>query len=86
MNIFLFMSLLYFEQEHKELAREAVRKSLVLLKNGKYADQPLLPLPKKVPKILVVGKHANNIGYQCGGWTIDWQGQDGNITFGIFTV
>ncbi|KAL8095068.1 hypothetical protein AgCh_036509 [Apium graveolens] len=67
---------------HKELAREAVRKSLVLLKNGKYADQPLVPLPKKVPKILVVGKHANNIGYQCGGWTIDWQGQDGNITVG----
>ncbi|WOH06268.1 hypothetical protein DCAR_0625691 [Daucus carota subsp. sativus] len=69
-------------KEHKELAREAVRKSLVLLKNGKSADQPLLPLPKKVPKILVVGKHANNIGYQCGGWTIDWQGQDGNITVG----
>ncbi|KAK1365836.1 Beta-glucosidase bogh3b [Heracleum sosnowskyi] len=68
--------------EHKELAREAVRKSLVLLKNGKYADQPLLPLPKRVPKILVAGKHANNIGYQCGGWTIDWQGQDGNITVG----
>ncbi|KAM3260280.1 hypothetical protein ACQJBY_051504 [Aegilops geniculata] len=35
------------KQEHRELAREAVRKSLVLLKNGNYASTPLLPLPKK---------------------------------------
>ncbi|KAK2972150.1 hypothetical protein RJ640_018218 [Escallonia rubra] len=69
-------------QEHRELAREAVRKSLVLLKNGKYANQPLLPLPKKAPKILVAGIHANNIGYQCGGWTIEWQGLSGNSTAG----
>ncbi|KAJ4833864.1 hypothetical protein Tsubulata_035731 [Turnera subulata] len=65
-------------QEHRELAREAVRKSLVLLKNGKYAAKPLLPLPKKAPKILVAGSHANNLGYQCGGWTITWQGLGGN--------
>lgn len=72
-------------QEHRELAREAVRKSLVLLKNGKSADKPLLPLPKKASKILVAGKHADNIGYQCGGWTIKWQGSDGNVTVGTFT-
>ncbi|KAF3684902.1 putative lysosomal beta glucosidase-like [Capsicum annuum] len=65
-------------QEHRELAREAVRKSLVLLKNGKSASQPLLPLPKKAPKILVAGSHADNLGYQCGGWTIEWQGAAGN--------
>ncbi|GMG98379.1 hypothetical protein Nepgr_000219 [Nepenthes gracilis] len=65
-------------QEHRELAREAVRKSLVLLKNGKSAHKPLLPLPKKVAKILVAGTHANNLGYQCGGWTIEWQGVSGN--------
>ncbi|PIN20927.1 Glucan 1,3-beta-glucosidase [Handroanthus impetiginosus] len=65
-------------QEHRELAREAVRKSLVLLKNGKVASQPLLPLLKKVPKILVAGTHADNLGYQCGGWTIEWQGVQGN--------
>ncbi|XP_051134254.1 uncharacterized protein LOC127253631 [Andrographis paniculata] len=65
-------------QEHRELAREAVRKSLVLLKNGKVANQPLLPLPKKAPKILVAGSHADNLGYQCGGWTIEWQGVHGN--------
>ncbi|OIT37874.1 PREDICTED: uncharacterized protein LOC109240179 [Nicotiana attenuata] len=65
-------------QEHRELAREAVRKSLVLLKNGKSTSQPLLPLPKKAPKILVAGTHADNLGYQCGGWTIEWQGVPGN--------
>ncbi|GMI84595.1 hypothetical protein like AT5G20950 [Hibiscus trionum] len=70
-------------QEHRELAREAVRRSLVLLKNGKSADNPLLPLPKKASKILVAGSHADNLGYQCGGWTIEWQGSSGNnLTIG----
>ncbi|KAL7096403.1 hypothetical protein ACP275_10G077200 [Erythranthe tilingii] len=69
-------------KEHREIAREAVRKSLVLLKNGESADKPVLPLPKKASKILVVGSHANNIGNQCGGWTIQWQGQTGNVTIG----
>ncbi|KAH7653184.1 beta-glucosidase protein [Dioscorea alata] len=70
------------KKEHRELAQEAVRKSLVLLKNGKSKNNPLLPLSKKVPKILVAGIHANNLGYQCGGWTIEWQGASGNITIG----
>ncbi|KAJ9178634.1 hypothetical protein P3X46_010502 [Hevea brasiliensis] len=65
-------------QEHRELAREAVRKSLVLLKNGESADEPLVPLPKRAPKILVAGSHADNLGNQCGGWTITWQGLSGN--------
>ncbi|GMH23019.1 hypothetical protein Nepgr_024862 [Nepenthes gracilis] len=65
-------------QEHRELARKAVRQSLVLLKNGESADKPLLPLPKKASKILVAGSHADNLGYQCGGWTIEWQGLSGN--------
>lgn len=70
-------------QEHRELAREAVRKSLVLLKNSKSLDQPLLPLPKKVSRILVAGSHADNLGYQCGGWTIEWHGLSGNdLTIG----
>ncbi|VFR02992.1 unnamed protein product [Cuscuta campestris] len=65
--------------EHRELARQAVRKSLVLLKNGKNATAPpLLPLPKNATKILVAGTHADNLGYQCGGWTIEWQGLGGN--------
>ncbi|CAN4108557.1 unnamed protein product [Withania somnifera] len=65
-------------QEHRNLAREAVRKSIVLLKNGKTANNPLLPLPKKVSEILVAGSHADNLGYQCGGWTITWLGFSGN--------
>ncbi|KAL2507774.1 Glycosyl hydrolase family protein [Forsythia ovata] len=69
-------------QEHRELAREAVRKSLVLLKNGESADEALIPLSKKASKILVAGTHADNIGNQCGGWTIEWQGRSGNITHG----
>ncbi|KAJ3673110.1 hypothetical protein LUZ60_006484 [Juncus effusus] len=65
-------------QEHREIAREAVRKSLVLLKNGKSIIEPVLPLPKKSSRILVAGTHADNLGYQCGGWTIAWQGLSGN--------
>ncbi|KAJ6796849.1 Uncharacterized protein M6B38_220570 [Iris pallida] len=70
------------KKEHRELAREAVRKSLVLLKNGKSSNEPLLPLPKKAPKILVAGSHADNLGFQCGGWTIEWNGDSGDITAG----
>ncbi|XAR55885.1 Glucan 1,3-beta-glucosidase [Bertholletia excelsa] len=65
-------------QAHRDLAREAVRKSLVLLKNGDNVESPVLPLPKQAPRILVAGTHADNLGYQCGGWTITWQGVDGN--------
>ncbi|KAI6669720.1 hypothetical protein NL676_004605 [Syzygium grande] len=64
--------------EARDLAREAVRKSLVLLKNGHNADALVLPLAKNAPKIVVTGTHANNLGYQCGGWTITWQGGSGN--------
>ncbi|KAM0061718.1 putative glucan 1,3-beta-glucosidase [Helianthus debilis subsp. tardiflorus] len=47
---------------HRDLAREAVRKYLVLLKNRKSIDQPMLPLPKKSTKILATGTHVDNIG------------------------
>ncbi|XP_047979857.1 beta-glucosidase BoGH3B-like [Salvia hispanica] len=67
---------------HRELAREAVRKSLVLLKNGKDGKKPLLPLDKKAKRILVAGTHADNLGFQCGGWTITWEGTTGRITEG----
>ncbi|CAN1251672.1 Beta-glucosidase BoGH3B [Linum perenne] len=66
------------KQAHRELAREAVRKSLVLLKNGDNKTGPMLPLPKHASRILVAGTHANNLGYQCGGWTISHQGLNGN--------
>lgn len=59
--------------EHREVARKAVRKSLVLLKN----ENNILPLDKAT-RILVTGKNANNVGHQCGGFTIAWQGFSGN--------
>ncbi|OYD06874.1 glycoside hydrolase family 3 protein [Paludifilum halophilum] len=62
---------------HRKLAREAVRKSLVLLKN----ENNILPLSKD-EKIFVAGEKADDIGIQCGGWTISWQGSSGNITPG----
>jgi beta-glucosidase len=65
-------------QAHLDLAREAVRKSLVLLKN----DNAALPIAKDIPLILVAGQGANDIGMQAGGWTIEWQGKTGNITPG----
>lgn len=67
---------------HRELAREAVRKSLVLLKNGNSPEKPFLPLDRKAKKILVAGSHADDLGYQCGGWTKTWIGQSGRITIG----
>jgi beta-glucosidase len=54
--------------EVRELAREAVRKSLVLLKND-----GALPL-KRTGKILVVGKGADSLPMQAGGWSLTWQG------------
>lgn len=60
--------------EHRQLAREAVRKSQVLLKNSNSA----LPLSKSVKSIIVGGSSANNLGRQAGGWTTEWQGVDGN--------
>ncbi|KAI9100051.1 hypothetical protein K1719_024269 [Acacia pycnantha] len=69
-------------KQHRELAREAVRKSLVLLKNGKDQSKPFLPLNRKAKRILVAGTHADNLGYQCGGWTKTWLGLSGRITIG----
>ncbi|NGY64605.1 carbohydrate-binding protein [Lentzea sp. NEAU-D13] len=63
---------------HRALAREAVRKSQVLLKN----QNGVLPLSKTSSKLFVAGKSADNIGYQSGGWTISWQGGSGPVTPG----
>jgi beta-glucosidase len=59
--------------KHREVARDAVRKSLVLLKN----EGPILPLAKDA-RILVAGKNAHNRGHQCGGFSIALQGSGGN--------
>ncbi len=68
--------------QHREVARECVRESLVLLKNSNN----LLPLKKNLKHIVVVGKAADDLGMQCGGWTIDWQGKPGNVTTGGTTL
>ena len=60
------------------MAREAVRKSLVLLKN----DDQTLPLSRQLDRIHVAGKNADDVGNQCGGWTIEWQGKSGEVTTG----
>jgi beta-glucosidase len=61
-------------REHLELARQAVRESLVLLKN----ENDVLPLSKDTQVIFVAGEGANDIGLQSGGWTLEWQGKLGN--------
>ena len=61
----------------RTLAKEAVRKSLVLMKN----DSRILPLSPK-QRVLVVGADAHDVAKQCGGWTLTWQGT--NNTNGDF--
>jgi len=63
--------------EHRALAREAARKSTVLLKN----DHATLPL-KRGEDVLVAGADADDVGAQCGGWTITWMGGRGATTPG----
>jgi beta-glucosidase len=64
--------------EHRRIARQAVRESLVLLKN----EGGVLPLAKEAARLHVAGRGADDIGMQSGGWTIDWQGRRGAITQG----
>jgi beta-glucosidase len=68
--------------EHRAVARECVRESLVLLKNEKH----LLPLSKSIKHLVVVGAAADDLGMQCGGWTVDWQGRTGEVTHGGTTL
>ncbi|MDH3294532.1 MAG: glycoside hydrolase family 3 protein, partial [Acidimicrobiia bacterium] len=65
--------------EHRALAREAVAASVVRLKD----PDRVLPLDSRAAgKVLVAGAGADDIGLQCGGWTIQWQGGTGPITIG----
>ena len=68
--------------EHRAVAREAVRESLVLLKN----ENKILPLSKKIKHLAIVGVGADDLGMQCGGWTVDWQGRKGEVTHGGTTL
>ncbi len=68
--------------EHRAVARKAVAETLVLLKNNEH----LLPLSTSTGHIQVAGHAADDIGVQCGGWTIDWQGKPGLVTPGGTTI
>jgi beta-glucosidase len=63
--------------EHRQIARECVEQSLVLLKNAHH----VLPLAKNLKCLAVVGPAADDLGIQCGGWTVSWQGS-GRLTHG----
>lgn len=63
-------------EDHRAIAREAVQKSQVLLKND-----GVLPLSKG-ERMIIAGRGADNVGMQCGGWSITWQGGHGETTLG----
>ncbi|HPN34977.1 MAG TPA: glycoside hydrolase family 3 N-terminal domain-containing protein [bacterium] len=64
--------------DHRKAARACVRESLVLLTK----KEGVLPLSRSAKRIHVAGNGADNIGNQCGGWTISWQGADTVVTTG----
>lgn len=63
-------------KEARDVAQQAVRESLVLLKN----EDAVLPLSKD-QNILLIGPASNNLGYQNGGWSVNWQGSIENEDF-----
>ncbi|MEY3896688.1 MAG: hypothetical protein RLZZ214_2208 [Verrucomicrobiota bacterium] len=69
-------------KEHRAVARKAAAGTLVLLKN----NGQLLPLSTSIRRIHVAGRGADDLGMQCGGWTIDWQGKPGDVTPGGTTL
>ena len=62
--------------EHRNVARRAVRESLVLLKN-----EGVLPITKG-KSVILAGRGGDDVGLQSGGWTIEWQGREGKIPGG----
>jgi beta-glucosidase len=67
-------------QAHKDVARACVRASMVLLKN----TNAVLPIPTTA-NVAIWGIGGDNIGIQCGGWAVSWQGQVGGVPGGAGT-
>lgn len=67
---------------HRALARDAVARSLVLLKN----EGSVLPLKENAKLVRVAGSAADNVGRQMGAWSIEWQGVDGNWPAGATSI
>ncbi|MDR1692375.1 MAG: glycoside hydrolase family 3 protein [Oscillospiraceae bacterium] len=65
-------------EEHRALAREAAARSMTLLKN----ENDIIARLKDFDNILLAGEGGSDIGMQCGGWSITWQGSHGAITEG----
>jgi beta-glucosidase len=64
--------------EHRAVARQAVAASVVMLKNAHNA----LPIARTSAILHVAGSRADDLGAQCGGWAVGWQGRRGPITIG----
>lgn len=69
-------------EAHRNVARRAVAESVVLLKN----ENSVLPVKNLPARIHVAGSGADDLGMQCGGWTIGWQGERGDLTPGGTTI
>lgn len=74
---------LFGGEQHRAIARNAVSQSLTLLKNTEVSDnQTMMQKLQNMKHVVVAGSNGHNIGNQCGGWTISWQGSSGSITEG----
>jgi beta-glucosidase len=69
-------------EAHRKVARRAVAESVVVLKN----ENAILPVKSLPRRIHVAGSGADDLGMQCGGWTIGWQGERGDLTPGGTTI
>ncbi len=74
---------LFGGEQHRAIAKNAVSQSLTLLKNTEVsANQTMMQKLQNMKHVVVAGSNGHNIGNQCGGWTISWQGGSGDITEG----
>ncbi|WP_282925564.1 glycoside hydrolase family 3 N-terminal domain-containing protein [Helcococcus kunzii] len=74
-----------YSKEHRDVAKQAVKESLVLLKNSETENgkSTIMQDLKNMKKIIVAGEAASDIGMQSGGWTVTWQGSKGKIRDGV---